>query len=123
MLKEKQEKAKALSLKSVARMDGEYLELYRKLRLEHDAQTDGILPKEPVSAEERDFMFQAYAQANPGVTGRGRVAEANRMREENSMLRASLEMLKNTTSYRFARKISEADIPFKEPLKKLFKKR
>jgi hypothetical protein len=51
------------------------------------------------------------------------VAEANRLREENSMLRSSLEMLKNTTSYRFARKISEADIPFKEPLKRLFKKR
>ena len=123
LLKEKKEKTKALRLKSVARMDQEYLELYGKLRMTEAPPQSGKTGREPVSGEERDFIFQAYAQANPGVTGRGHVAEANRLREENSMLRSSLEMLKNTTSYRFARKISEADIPFKEPLKRLFKKR
>ena len=61
--------------------------------------------------------------ANPSVTGQGEIAAMNRVREENEMLRTSMEMLKNTTSYRIARKISEADIPFKEPLKKLLRKR
>ena len=42
---------------------------------------------------------------------------------ENRMLAESMEMLKNTTSYRVARKISDANIPFKEPLKKLLKSR
>ena len=39
------------------------------------------------------------------------------------MLSESIRMLKDTTSYRMARKISEANIPFKEPLKKLLKGR
>ena len=47
----------------------------------------------------------------------------NRLREENRMLAESMEILKNTTSYRVARKISDANIPFKEPLKKLLKSR
>ena len=60
--------------------------------------------------------------ANPRVRGQGAAPEINRLREENEMLRTSMEMLKNTTSYRFARKISEANIPLKEPLKKLLKR-
>ena len=59
--------------------------------------------------------------ANPLVKGSGQAAQMNRLREENEMLAGSLEMLKSTTSYRVARKLSEANIPFKEPLKKLLK--
>ena len=69
-----------------------------------------------------DFLFQGLAMGNPSVTGRGSAASLNRVREENDMLRTSMEMLKNTTSYRIARKIADANIPFKEPLKKIFRK-
>jgi hypothetical protein len=60
--------------------------------------------------------------ANSCVKGRGMASAMNRLREENEMLRTSMELLKHTTSYQVARKISEANIPFKEPLKKLLKR-
>ena len=47
----------------------------------------------------------------------------NRLRNENAALKASIEVLKGTTSYRIARKIADAKIPFKEQLKKALKRR
>ena len=70
-----------------------------------------------------DFILDALAAGNPSVTGSGFQASLNRLREENRMLKTSMEMMQNTTSYRIARKIADADIPFKEPLKKLLRKR
>jgi hypothetical protein len=68
-------------------------------------------------------ILQGLAAGNPCVKGRGQQAAMNRILEENRMLKTSMEMMQNTTSYRLARKIAEADIPFKEPLKKLLRKR
>ena len=100
-------------------MNEEYRALYAEMIHTSEASgQEGIC-----SAPDPDFAFQALAMANPSVTGQGGIAAMNRVREENEMLRTSMEMLKNTTSYRIARKISEADIPFKEPLKKLLRKR
>lgn len=117
-LEKKKKITRRLSMRSVADMNREYDSLYRRL----------LVPSSPVVVkagmwEEPEFLFQALAMANPAVKGSGYAAKQNMLREENEMLRASMEMLKNTTSYRFARKISEADIPFKEQLKRLLKKR
>ncbi len=116
-LKEKKELAVKLKIRSIEDMNREYRDLYAAL----------LVPSVPVVVKEAgrlepDFLFQALALANPGVKGRGYAAAQNLLREENEMLRTSMEMLKNTTSYRVARKISEANIPFKEPLKKLLKR-
>ena len=111
-LRQKKEAAAALHLKSVDEMNEEYRLLYAGL---------------PASGQKTecdpDFLFQGLAMANPSVTGRGSAASLNRVQEENAMLRTSMEMMKNTTSYRIARRIAEANIPFKEPLKKLLRKR
>lgn len=93
----------------------EYEEFYR-----------GILERHPVVHTDEgidfDFIFQGLALANPHVRGKGNVASLNMLREENKRLTASMEMLKGTTSYKIARKISDADIPFKETLKKIIKR-
>lgn len=99
-------------------MNQEYRSLYESC----------LVPSSPVivkSGRDLDpaFLFQGLAMANPGVKGSQGEAQMNRLREENRMLAESMEMLKNTTSYRVARKISDANIPFKEPLKKLLKSR
>ena len=75
--------------------------------------------REPV---DYDFIFQGLALANPSVGGRGGVAERNRLRQENAALKASIEVMKGTSAYRVARKIADANIPFKEQLKKQAKK-
>lgn len=93
----------------------EYEEFYR-----------GLLQRHPVSHTDEgidfDFIFQGLALANPHVRGKGSVASLNMLREENKRLTASMEMLKGTTSYKIARRISDADIPFKETLKKILKR-
>lgn len=106
-----------MSLKSVAGMNEQYRNLY----------TSSIVPAKPVvvkRGKERDpeFLIEGLAMANSCVKGRGMASAMNRLREENEMLRTSMELLKHTTSYQVARKISEANIPFKEPLKKLLKR-
>ena len=116
-LANKKKKACALSLKSVAGMNEQYRNLY----------TSSIVPAKPVvvkRGKERDpeFLIEGLAMANSCVKGRGMASAMNRLREENEMLRTSMELLKHTTSYQVARKISEANIPFKEPLKKLLKR-
>jgi glycosyltransferase involved in cell wall biosynthesis len=126
-LKDKKDAAAALHLKSVDEMNEEYRCLYREL-MSAVAHGNAAPSQEGLFADrhclqDNDFLFQGLAMGNPSVTGRGSAASLNRVREENDMLRASMEMLKNTTSYRIARKISEADIPFKEPLKRILRRK
>lgn len=116
-LEDRKRRASSISLKSVGQMNAEYRTLYDSC----------LVPVCPVVVKndrnpDTEFLFQGLAMANPGVKGSGEAAQINRLREENEMLRESIQMMKNTTSYRMARKISEANIPFKEPLKKLLKK-
>ena len=114
-LEEKRKNVKKLRIKPIGEMCREYEEFYR-----------GILERHPVVHTDEgidfDFIFQGLALANPHVRGKGNVASLNMLREENKRLTASMEMLKGTTSYKIARKISDADIPFKETLKKIIKR-
>ena len=125
-LRQKKEAAAALHLKSVDEMNREYRCLYEELISSGAGERD--IPSRSEDLVNRpgmpdpDFLFQGLAMGNPSVTGRGSAASLNRVREENDMLRTSMEMLKNTTSYRIARKIADANIPFKEPLKKILRK-
>ena len=124
-LEEKKAAAERLKLKSVDEMNGEYRILYEELlsgREEISAEEGGC-PSGGGDVADCEFLFQGLAMGNPSVTGKGEAASMNRLREENEMLRTSIEIMKNTTSYRFARKLSEANIPFKEPLKKMFRKK
>ena len=114
-LKEKRKITERLSLRTVEEMCGEYREFYRNLTEKHPvSHTDAGI--------DFDFIFQGLALGNPHVRGKGRVASLNMLREENKRLAASMEMLKGTTSYKVARKISDANIPFKETLKKIMKR-
>jgi hypothetical protein len=113
-LKEKQKIAKALHLRTVDEMCQDYRDFYEEL-----------LEAQPVAHTSEnidyDWIFQGLALANPKIRGRGTVASLNMLREENKRLSASMEMMKGTTSYKMARKLSEAKIPFKETLKKIVK--
>ena len=106
---------KSVKLKSVAQMCLEYGSFYADL-LEFSSK------EKPEEEIDFDFVFQGLALGDPSVKGRGTVASVNRLRNENAALKASIDVLKGTTSYRMARKISEAKIPFKEQLKKAFKR-
>ena len=110
-LRAKKKLARSLSMRTVSEMNAEYRNLYQELI------------REPLE-EKADyaFVFEGLAMANPGIHGRSGQAAQNRLREENEMLKASMEMLKGTSSYRIARKISDAHLPFKEDLKKLLRK-
>lgn len=119
--REKKEAVERMHHKSVAEMCEEYRGLYAEYTCTGNR-------KEPVSdsaAEpaDFDFIFQGLALANPSVNGKGGAASMNRLRNENAALKASIEVLKGTTSYRIARKIADAKIPFKEQLKKALKRR
>ena len=116
-LEEKKAVVKALPMKRVADMNAEYRELYMDTMRPDEGGT-----KTPGQKDLEDIL-QGLAAGNPCVKGRGQQAAMNRILEENRMLKTSMEMMQNTTSYRLARKIAEADIPFKEPLKKLLRKR
>ena len=116
-LEEKKRRAEACRVRSIEDMNREYRRLYESF----------LVPSDPVvlrhgTSHDPDFLIQGLAMANPGVKGHGEAAQMNRLREENEMLRTSMEMLKNTISYKVARKISEADIPFKEQLKKMLRR-
>lgn len=117
-LEEKRRNVKAIPLRSIARMNEDY-------RRQYDSS---LVPPGPVVVKrdhdlDPEFILQGLAMANPLVKGSSNAAQLNRLLEEKEMLARSMEMLRNTTSYRVARKISEANIPFKEPLKKLIKPR
>lgn len=125
-----------MPLKSVAEMCGEYRELYKGL-MEPEGES-GSDPRADFGREEGgsssggtqgekeidfDFIFQGLALANPSINGRGKAAQLNRLKNENAALRAYAEVIQSTTSYRLARRIADANIPFKELLKKMLKRR
>ncbi len=114
-LEEKRKRTEELSLKTIGEMCREYHEFYQDL-----------LEKHPVTHTDEeidfDFVFQGLALGNPQVRGKGAVASLNMLREENKRLAASMEMLKGTTSYKMARKISDVNLPFKETLKRMVKR-
>lgn len=140
-----------IRLRSVAEMCEEYRALYKELLREAESpqetgearnsaartdrealgwqgggQADKPVPareaSEPMAAVDYDFIFQGLALANPAVAGRGGIAEMNRLRQQNAALRSSIEVMKGTSAYRVARKIADANIPFKDQLKKQAKK-
>ena len=109
---EKKEIVESLDMKSVEQMCEEYRRFYREM-LEF---TEKELPQEKT---DRDFIFQGLALGDPSVSGSGAVASMNRLKKENAALKASIEVMKETISYKMARKISDAKIPFKEQMKRL----
>lgn len=109
---EKKEIVENLDMKSVEQMCEEYRRFYREM-LEF---TEKELPQEKA---DRDFIFQGLALGDPSVSGSGAVASMNRLKKENAALKASIEVMKGTISYKIARKISDAKIPFKEQMKRL----
>lgn len=109
---EKKEIVESMDMKSVEQMCEEYRRFYREM-LEF---TEKDLP---IEKTDRDFIFQALALGDPSVSGSGAVASMNRLKKENAALKASIEVMKGTISYKMARKISDAKIPFKEQMKRL----
>ena len=110
-LKRKKSLVAALPQKSVREMTAEYRSLY-----------EGLTGKVKAPLRENadyEFLFQGIALANPQVGGSNGAARLNRLKNENDALKASMEILQGTSSYKLARKISEANVPFKEPLKKV----
>ena len=91
-------------------------EEYRRFYREMLEFTEKELPQEKA---DRDFIFQGLALGDPSVSGSGAVASMNRLKKENAALKASIEVMKGTISYKIARKISDAKIPFKEQMKRL----
>ncbi len=112
---EKKRAVGQIALRSVGEMCGEYRALYAELLRDAGPRAAG-------GEVDYDFLFQGLALANPSVGGRGGVAVLNRLRQENAALRSSIDVMKGTSAYRIARKIADANLPFKEQLKKLAKK-
>jgi len=141
--REKRARVKALTLRTLPQMAQDYRALYASLSAA--APADGEAANGNAAngnaangeaangnaangnaangeAADRDFILQGLAAADPTVVGRGSVGELNRLREENRILKEHADMLEQTASYKLARKIAEARVPMKEPLKKLLKK-
>lgn len=109
---QKKEIVENLDMRTVEQMCGDYRSFYEEL-LE-------FTEKEfPQGKTDYDFIFQGLALGDPSVSGRGTVASMNRLKNENAALKASIEVTKGTISYKMARKISDAKIPFKEQIKKI----
>ena len=123
-LSEKRKAALSVPLRNIVWMNAAYRMLYGEwMRQGRQGSITERVRRRNCSPQDADAVFQAYALANPAVRGSDGEAEKNRLREENEMLRTSMEMLKKTTSYRLARKIAEADIPGRETLKRILGKR
>lgn len=122
--REKKEAVMRMEHKSVAQMCGEYRALYGGLLgvACQNRQESDTSAAEKRSETDFDFIFQGLALGNPEIGGHGAAASLNLLRNENAALRSSIEVLKGTTSYRIARKIADAKIPFKEQLKKIVKR-
>ena len=114
-LAEKQKVVRDMHVRTIPEMCEDYREFYRDLISGHPVThiEEGI---------DFEFIFQGLAMGEPNVSGRGAVASLNRLKQENKRLKFAMEALKGTTSYKVARKISKANIPFKETLKKMVKK-
>lgn len=132
-LEEKKEIVRQIKRKSVAEMCGEYRRLYQSLPEAEISQNSREASAENRSGSrgvitaardcDREFIFQGLALGEPSVGGQRGAALMNRMKNENAALRAYIDVLQGTTSYRFARKIADANIPFKEQLKRILKHR
>ena len=107
----KKESVDDMEMKTVEQMCEEYRSFYREL-LEF---TEKELPEDKI---DRDFIFQGLALGDPSIGGSGSIAAMNRLKNENAALKASIEVTKGTISYKMARKISDAKIPFKEQMKR-----
>lgn len=117
-IREKADLVKNLPIKSIREMTDEYAALYEQ-EMDKDCGKAEERKRVPVDYE---FIFQGLALANENIGGSGQYGKLNQLRKENEMLKGNMEMLKNTISYKMARKISEANIPFKEQLKKRLKR-
>jgi GT2 family glycosyltransferase/glycosyltransferase involved in cell wall biosynthesis len=116
--RQKKQIVEAMQHKSVEAMCGEYRALYETFLKTEDtscraSDREGI---------DFDFIFQGLALGNPAIGGKDGIARLNRLKNENAALKAYIEVMKGTSSYRLARKIAEANVPLKEPLKKLARK-
>lgn len=114
-LEEKRKIVAGLHIRTIDEMCQDYRDFYQKL---------SERPSEKVNDKETDFdfIFQGLALGNPKVSGKGTVASLNRLKQENKRLEYAMEAMKGTTSYRLAKKIAEANVPFKESLKKLVRR-
>ncbi len=112
---EKIKNVQKIRQKTVREMCEEYHGLYERLMRE-DANESREAIRDTADYE---FIFQALALGDPSVGGHGAAGERNRLKNENTALRASIEVMQGTTSYRLARKISEMNLPFKETAKKV----
>jgi GT2 family glycosyltransferase/glycosyltransferase involved in cell wall biosynthesis len=121
----------AMPQKSVADMCETYRQIYGAVQAETEqtktAQTETEQAKTAQTEAEQlpcdyELIFQGLALGNPAIGGKDGAARLNRLKNENAALKASIDVLKGTTSYRLARKIAEGNIPFKEPLKKAIRR-
>ncbi len=110
----KKDNVRKIRLKSVEEMCAEYRELYEQL-MPGDRDS---LRRDLQDTADYEAVFQALALGDPSVGGRGAAGERNRLKNENAALRASIDVMQGTSSYRLARKISDMKIPFKDELKK-----
>ncbi len=110
----KKENVQKINQKTVKEMCEEYRSLYDRLMKENTDESRETIR----DTADYEFIFQALALGDPSVGGRGAAGERNRLKNENMALRASIEVMQGTTSYRLAKKISEINIPFKEEVKK-----
>lgn len=113
--REKKAAVERMEKKSVAEMCASYRKLYAELLSEDTKRTDRVCP-------DYDFIFQGLACGNQSVGGRGAAAAVNRLQNENEALKSYIQVLQGTSSYRLARKIAEANVPFKEPLKRVVRR-
>ena len=105
-----------LKIKTIDEMCQDYRDFYQEF--------SKVQKKEMVEqAVDFDFIFQGLALANPKISGNGTVASLNSLKQENKRLKFAMEAMQHTTSYRMAKRIAAANVPFKESLKKLLKKR
>jgi hypothetical protein len=115
---EKRQIVAQMQHKSVAQMGLEYRSLYEQLL----ASDVGEACEQKAPEIDYDFIFQGLALGNPSIGGRDGAARMNRLKNENAALKAYIEVIKGTASYRLARKLADGNLPFKEPLKRLVKK-
>lgn len=114
-IEEKKEEISRMHMVTVEEMCEKYRDFYQDILKENPKNWSG-------NTGDYDYLFQAMALGNPQISGTGPVAAINKLAVENKRLQDYLNMLEGTTSYRIARKLSEANIPFKESLKKILKR-
>ncbi len=102
-----------MEMKTVEQMCEEYRSFYREL-LEFTEKNCRKTRSTGISFS-RDWLLAIHPLA-----ALAKIAAMNRLKNENAALKASIEVTKGTISYKMARKISDAKIPFKEQMKRFF---